>query len=97
MFGDHDARRRDRPFHELCYEPLGCKGFSSALDQDIENEPILVDGVPQPVRFASDRDDDFVQMPFIAACTSTQARDGGLLSIASHAAASMDETPPTLR
>ncbi|MCP1850209.1 hypothetical protein ACVI1K_007737 [Bradyrhizobium sp. USDA 4508] len=41
--------------------------ISSALDQDVENEAILVDSAPKPMLFARDRDNDFVQMPFVTA------------------------------
>jgi len=31
-------------------------------NQAVENEAFLVDGAPKPVEFASDRNDDFIQM-----------------------------------
>src|SRR5271165_4512758 len=64
---DHHARRRDGGFQELLHEPLRSARVSSTLDQDVENEAILIDGAPQPVRLAGDRDHDFVHMPFVAA------------------------------
>ena len=64
---DHHARRRDGGFQELPHEPLRSARVSSALDQDVENEAILIDGAPQPVLLAGDRDNDFVHMPFVAA------------------------------
>ena len=39
----------------------------AGLNQDIENEAILIDRAPQPVRLASNRDDDLIHMPFVAA------------------------------
>ena len=41
--------------------------FFPTLDQDVENEAIFIDGAPQPVRLASNRDDDLIHMPFVAA------------------------------
>ena len=64
---DHHARRRDGGFQELLHEPLRSARVSSTLDQDVENEAILIDGAPQPVRLAGDRDHDFIHMPFVAA------------------------------
>ena len=64
---DHDARRRDGGFQELPHEPLRSATVSSTLDQDVENEAILIDGAPQPVLLAGDRDDDLIHMPFVAA------------------------------
>jgi len=34
------------------------RGVSPALNQDVENEAILVDGAPQPMLLARDRDDE---------------------------------------
>ncbi|MEY9401884.1 hypothetical protein ABIF79_008259 [Bradyrhizobium japonicum] len=64
---DHHARRRAGGFQELLHAPLRSARVSSALDQDVENEAILVDSAPEPLLFARDRDNDFVQMPFVTA------------------------------
>jgi hypothetical protein len=70
---DHDARRRDRRFQELCHEPLRSASVPAALDQDVENETILINGAPKPVLLAGDRNDDLIHMPFVAACRRTLA------------------------
>jgi hypothetical protein len=36
------------------------------LDQNIEHDPRLVHGAPQPVLRTGDLEHDFVQMPFVA-------------------------------
>ena len=64
---DHDARRDDRRFQKPLHEPLRRAGVSSTLDQDVENDTVLIDGAPEPVWLAGDRDYDFIHMPFIAA------------------------------
>jgi hypothetical protein len=64
---DHHAWRRDGGFQELGHEPLRSAAISSTLDQDVENEAILVDGAPKPVGFSGNRNDDFIQMLFVAA------------------------------
>ena len=33
-------------------------GVSSTLDQDVENDAVLIDGAPEPVWLAGDRDED---------------------------------------
>jgi len=62
----HDARRFCRSLEKLAHEaPRSCS-ISPALDENVEDEAILIDGAPQPMLFAADRDDDLVQMPFVA-------------------------------
>ena len=46
---------------------------SSTLDVDVKNEAVLIDSPPKPVWLSGDRDDDFIQMPFVAARGSTLA------------------------
>ncbi|MHC2845926.1 hypothetical protein ACVINU_008860 [Bradyrhizobium diazoefficiens] len=70
---DHHARRRAGGFQELLPEPLRSARVSSALDQDVENEAILVDSAPELMLFARDRDNDLVQMPFVTASGSALA------------------------
>jgi hypothetical protein len=70
---DHDARRRNGGFQEFRHEPPRREAVSSTLHQNIENETMLVNRAPKPVGLASDRDDDFIQMPFVAARGSTLA------------------------
>jgi len=43
------------------------RAVSALLDEYVENEAVLIDGAPEPVCFSGDRNDDFVQMPFVAA------------------------------
>src|SRR5512133_4029195 len=70
---DHHARRRAGGFQERLHEPLRSARVSSALDQGVENEAILVDSAPEPMLFARDRDNDLVQMPFVATSGSALA------------------------
>ncbi len=64
---DHDAGRDDRRFQKPLHEPLRRAGVSPTLDQDVENDAVLIDGAPEPVWLAGDRDDDLIHMPFVAA------------------------------
>ena len=67
LVGDHDPGRDDRRFQKPLHEPLRHAGVSSTLDQDVENDAVLIDGAPEPVWLAGDRDDDLIHMPFVAA------------------------------
>src|ERR1700722_10529873 len=64
---DHDAGRRGCRLQELCHEPLRRAAVSTALDEDVEGKAILINGAPEPVWLAGDRDDDLIHMPFVAA------------------------------
>ena len=54
-------------FRSLFHEPLRRAGVFSTLDQDVENDAVLIDGAPEPVWLAGDRDDDLIHMLFVAA------------------------------
>jgi hypothetical protein len=54
-------------------QALGCFGVASALNQDVEYGPVLVDGPPQPMLLAAVADDDLVEAPFIAGCRKKPA------------------------
>jgi hypothetical protein len=36
-----------------------------ALDENIENEAVLVDGMPEPMLLPGEADDDLIEVPFI--------------------------------
>jgi hypothetical protein len=67
LAGDHHAGPGNGRFQKLLHKPLCRVGVSAALDQNVENEAILINGAPEPVLFARDRDDNLVHMPFVAA------------------------------
>ncbi len=54
-------------FKSFFMNRCAAREVSSALDQDVENEAILTDSAPEPMLCARDRDNDFVQMPFVTA------------------------------
>jgi len=73
LIGDHDARRLDGAFQELHQETTRSAGVSSLLKQNVEDEAVLIDGAPEPALLACDRNDHFVQMPFVATRRSQPA------------------------
>jgi hypothetical protein len=46
------------------------------LDKDVEHEAIRVDGAPKPVFLASDRYDNFIEMPFVGSMKRALVNDG---------------------
>src|SRR6516165_1369803 len=64
---DHDARRFDGACQKLRQDAARGVGVSSLLDKNVENETILVHRAPEPVSFASNRNDGLVEMPFVPA------------------------------
>jgi len=46
LIGYHDAGRFGRLLEKLAHEPLYCSPISSALDQNVEHEALLIDGAP---------------------------------------------------
>jgi hypothetical protein len=66
LVGDHDAWRSHLLLQQLAQQPLGRLLIASALDQNIEHDPGLVHGSPQPLLHTGDLEHDLVQMPFVA-------------------------------
>ena len=60
LVGDHDAWRPHLLFQQLAQQPLGRLLVASALDQNIEHDPGLVHGAPQPVLYTSDLEHDLI-------------------------------------
>ena len=66
LVGDQHTRCPALLLKELAEQALGRGPVATALDEDIENEAILVDGTPEPLLLACDADDDLVEVPFVA-------------------------------
>jgi hypothetical protein len=43
-------------FQQLAHQTLGCLGIATTLHQNVEDETILINGAPEPVLLAADRD-----------------------------------------
>ena len=63
---DHDAQRMPLAFEKLSHQAFGGLGIAAAPHQHVENEATLIDIPPQPVFLATDGDDGFIEMPFVA-------------------------------
>ena len=73
FIGDHHTRYDALLLEQLPQQTLGCFGVMTALDQDIEHDPMLVDGWPELVLPARDADHDLVLVPFFPGCWKTLA------------------------
>jgi hypothetical protein len=49
-------------------------------EEHIQNKAIAVDGAPEPMLHAGDADDNFVEMPVVAAARSGQTQTSGIIS-----------------
>src|SRR5271169_567744 len=58
LVGDKHTRCAPLLLEELAEQAFGGLLVAPALDQNIENEPILVDGTPEPMLPPGDADDD---------------------------------------
>jgi len=61
---------------QLTEEPLGGLGIPARLDQDVEDIAVLVDGPPQVVTTAGDRQEHLVEVPLVAGSGLAAAQAG---------------------
>jgi hypothetical protein len=66
LIGDQHPRRRALPLEEFAEEPLGGLSVAPALDEDVEDVAVLVDGPPQILTTAVDRHEHLVEVPLVA-------------------------------
>ena len=77
LVGDQHARRSPLLFQELAEQAFGGLFVATALDEDIENKPLLVYRAPEPVLLAGDAEDNLVKMPFVAAAGGSPTKAAG--------------------
>src|SRR5919112_4675638 len=63
---DHDTRGPHLPLQKLAKQTLGGLLVAPALDENVEHNPILVDGPPEPVLRSPDHQAHFVEVPFVS-------------------------------
>ncbi len=61
LVGDQPAWLAPLPFQQLTEEALGCVPVPTRLDEDIDHVSVFVDGPPEVVPPAPDRDEELVQ------------------------------------
>jgi hypothetical protein len=62
---------------QLAQQSFGSLLIAAALDQNVENKALLVNGAPQLMLLAGDRDRNLVQVPSVAAARCTPANAVG--------------------
>ena len=77
--GDQHPKRRALPLEEFAEEPLGGLGVPAGLDQDVEDVAVLIDGPPQLLPTAVDRQEHLVEMPPVAGSGLAAAQPAGVL------------------
>src|SRR5437667_4008365 len=66
LVGDEHTRGSTLLLEEFAEQAFGGPLVTPALDQNIENEAVLVDGTPEPMFLPGDADDDLIKVPFVA-------------------------------
>lgn len=66
LVGDHHPRRSPLALQKLAHQAFGRFGIAAALHQHLQNKSVLVNGAPQPVLLASNRNDDLIKVPLVS-------------------------------
>src|SRR5438045_9465556 len=66
LVGDEHTRCSTLLLEELAEQAFGGLLVAPALDENIENEAVLVDGTPEPMLVPGDADDDLIEVPLVA-------------------------------
>lgn len=66
LIGDDDPRHGLQPLEELAEKRLRRVLIASALHQNIEDSVVLIDGPPQGMPLTMYRQEDLVQVPWVA-------------------------------
>ena len=71
LIGDHDAWFIADAIDHLPKEAFGGMLISPRLYQDVQHDAVLIDRPPQPVAFATDLQQDLVEVPLVARSSSS--------------------------
>ena len=66
LVGDEHTGGSTLLLEELAEQAFGGLLVAPALNEDIENEAVLVDGTPEPMLLPGDADDNLIEVPFVA-------------------------------
>src|SRR5260221_10124751 len=73
LVGDEHTRGSTLLPEELAEQAFGGLLVAPALDQNIQNEAVLVDGTPEPMLLAGNADGDLIEVPFVATARRSPA------------------------
>jgi hypothetical protein len=74
LVGDHRAGCFGRFLEKFPHELQCCGLVFAALNQNVENETVLINGAPKPMLSAAYRNDDLIKMPFAATSRGASAK-----------------------
>src|SRR5438045_3290655 len=66
LVGDEHTRGSTLVLEELAEQAFGGLLVAPALDENIKNEAVLVDGTPEPMLLPGEADDHLIEVPFVA-------------------------------
>ena len=66
LVGDEHTRGSTLLSEKLAEQAFGGLLVAPALDENIENEAVLVDGTPEPMLLPGEADDHLIEVPFVA-------------------------------
>src|ERR1700726_2277089 len=66
LVGDEHTRGSTLLLEELAEQAFGGLLVAAALDENIENEAVLVDGTPEPMLLPGEADAHLIEVPFVA-------------------------------
>src|SRR5258707_10306203 len=66
LVGDEHTRGSTLLLEELAEQAFGGLRVAPALDENIKNEAVLVDGTPEPMLLPGEADDNLIEVPFVA-------------------------------
>ena len=76
LIGDHHARFVLTAAQDPSQEALGGRLIAPLLNEDVQDDPVLVDRAPQPVALPANLQQHLVQMPLVAWLCSPAAQVG---------------------
>ena len=74
LVGDEDPRCILQTLQQPLEKALRRPGIAAALHQDVEHDPVLIDGTPEIVQLTPDPDEDLIQVPLVARPRPTPAK-----------------------
>src|SRR6266436_5865951 len=66
LVGDEHTRCSTLSLEQLAEQAFGGLLVAPALDENIENEAVPVDGTPEPMLLPGEANDDLIEVPFVA-------------------------------
>jgi hypothetical protein len=66
FIGDHHPWSDALLLEQLAQQALGRFDVATTLNQNVEHNPVLVDGSPKPMLPPRDADDNLIEMPLIS-------------------------------